>query len=399
MNILDAKPLRDLTLSDLQVLVEAEVREGRDIDYKQRLPGETEAEKKEFLADASSFANASGGHLVYGVRERRDAANDPMAVPESFPGVEAENDDVAIQRLDNILRSGTDPRIPGVEIRAVRTSDGKPIIILRIPRSWTGPHMIAYQEWCRFYSRNSSGKCRLDVAELRGLFLRSESVSRYVREFQAGRLGSLLANETPLPLPECPLAVLHLVPLTAADPAGTFDLRGIATQPRLLPPIRGGGWNDRLNFDGFVTFTGDDQHQPSLAYTQVFRNGSIEAVAGIPSDPKERKIAPWYEGRVASALAQYLRAQALIGVGPPLAVSVSMLRVRGCTMASGPHYSVPLHGGADRDVLAGPFGLIEDMDSDAAQVLRPSFDALWNAFGYPGSINYDNHGNWRPRSG
>ena len=41
--------------------------EGRTLDYKRTLPGSTDEEKREFLADVSSFANAAGGDIVYGI--------------------------------------------------------------------------------------------------------------------------------------------------------------------------------------------------------------------------------------------------------------------------------------------------------------------------------------------
>ena len=258
MNSLDAKLLRDVTMEDLQALVDAEVKEGREIEYKQCLPGETEEEKKKFLASASSFANASGGHLLYGVRERRDEGGNRTGLAESFPGI-LENPDMAIQRIENMLGSGIEPRIPGLEICRVPCGEDKSVIILRIPRSWIAPHMITYKEWCRFYTRNSSGKYRLDVGEIRGSFLRSQSASRYITEFQAERLGRILAGETPLPLPEGPLVAMHLLPLTAVE--GTrFDVRQLSTRPDLLPLLGSGVNGIRVNFDGVVAFDRGGQY-------------------------------------------------------------------------------------------------------------------------------------------
>jgi hypothetical protein len=57
---LDAKRLVDLTEDDILELIANGIEEGRGIDYKQALKIGTDAEKKEFLADVSSFGNASG---------------------------------------------------------------------------------------------------------------------------------------------------------------------------------------------------------------------------------------------------------------------------------------------------------------------------------------------------
>ena len=37
--------------------------------YKQKFPTNSDVDRKEFLADISSFANASGGDLVFGITE------------------------------------------------------------------------------------------------------------------------------------------------------------------------------------------------------------------------------------------------------------------------------------------------------------------------------------------
>ena len=59
------RPLESIEAADLQALIENEVAESRTIEYKQSLPGNSRDDRKEFLADVSSFANASGGHLIY----------------------------------------------------------------------------------------------------------------------------------------------------------------------------------------------------------------------------------------------------------------------------------------------------------------------------------------------
>ncbi|MBI4830971.1 MAG: ATP-binding protein [Candidatus Lindowbacteria bacterium] len=62
------RDLGSLQEYDLQELVQNKVPEGKNIEYKRMLPANSDDNKKEFLADVSSFANASGGHLLYGIR-------------------------------------------------------------------------------------------------------------------------------------------------------------------------------------------------------------------------------------------------------------------------------------------------------------------------------------------
>jgi predicted HTH transcriptional regulator len=76
------KSLAAITEVDLRDLLTNKVREGKEIDYKQSLPGNADSDRKEFLADVSSSANTNGGHLIYGMKQAG-------GVSCSWDGVEA----------------------------------------------------------------------------------------------------------------------------------------------------------------------------------------------------------------------------------------------------------------------------------------------------------------------
>jgi len=63
------KPIEAITTADIQSLIDNQVAENRSMEYKEALPGNSDDEKKEFLADLSSFANAGGGDIIYGLVE------------------------------------------------------------------------------------------------------------------------------------------------------------------------------------------------------------------------------------------------------------------------------------------------------------------------------------------
>ena len=67
--MINKKPLESVEESDLQNLRKNQVAESKILDYKETLPGNSDTDKKEFLFDVSSFANAAGGDLVYGIKE------------------------------------------------------------------------------------------------------------------------------------------------------------------------------------------------------------------------------------------------------------------------------------------------------------------------------------------
>ena len=51
----------------------------------------------------------------------------------------------------------------------------------------------------------------------------------------------------------------------------------------------------------------------------------------------------------------------------------------------------------DRDTVILPDAVIESLDVNVSQALKPIFDAVWNACGFPCSFNYDKDGQWNPK--
>jgi hypothetical protein len=201
------KPPNQVTEANLQALIDNRVQEGKTIDYKVCLPGLTDADKKEFLADASSFANTSGGDLIYGMAEEKGE-------PTEIVGVNSENLDLEKQRLDNLLATGIEPRIR-YDMAVVECTQSRKVLILRVERSWVGPHRVTFKGDHKFYGRNSSGKYPLDVEELRTAFTLSASVADRMRAFRVDRIIALSNNETPVPMEGRPKVVLHCMPWDA----------------------------------------------------------------------------------------------------------------------------------------------------------------------------------------
>ena len=122
------KHLDKIDLNDLEQLRSNAVLEGKTIEYKKLLPANSDADRKEFLADISSFANASGGDLIFGISEENGS-------PKSIDGVEIENVDEEIRKYENIIRDGIEPRII-FATRAVNVSGKNNAFIFRISKSW-----------------------------------------------------------------------------------------------------------------------------------------------------------------------------------------------------------------------------------------------------------------------
>ena len=70
---LRGKHISEIEEEDIVSLIENKVEESLTIEYKQKLPDlKNDKEKIKFLSLISSFANKSGGIIIYGMEEVKD---------------------------------------------------------------------------------------------------------------------------------------------------------------------------------------------------------------------------------------------------------------------------------------------------------------------------------------
>lgn len=382
------KPIDGLAYSDVAAMVEAGLREGRTLDFKQALVGDAGDDKREFLADVSALANTAGGDIVFGITEAQGEAT-------GSPGIELADPDAEVLRLEAVLRSGLEPRLPRVELRWLPGPDGKGLLILRTPRSYLGPHRVTFRNHGHFYGRTNAGKTSLDVTELRAAFLAAEGVHDRIRRFRNERLGIIEAGEGPVGLRDSAKAVLHVVPLEAF--AAERDV-GIDRNHDLIFPFGfvGSGFNTRHTLEGFATFSGQE-HDPTgtYGYAMLFRSGIIEGAATVGHKGDDGWFIPAssVEWAALQALHGYREKLKKKGVELPLYVFLSLIGVRGHNLAiSGRPFDIKRP--ARTDALLLPEAVITDLQQTDEEVLRPVFDRLWNAFGYERSFSFDATGKY-----
>ena len=228
-------------------------------------------------------------------------------------------------------------------------------------------------------------------------------IPEFLSEMQNPPLASIskiFTNETPVPLYDNPKTVLHLIPIISFNPAQTYDIGKIASQPGSIPPIRSVGEYSRYNLDGFLTYS-QDQEGKSRSYVQLFRNGIIEAVEGFLLRPRgERPTIPSiaYEQELIKSLTNYLAALKTLEVEPPIFMFLTLLGVKGYSMGIDTwRYAIEEIHTIDRDILQLPEVTIESYDVNAEKVIKPCFDSIWNACGFKRSFNYTDEGEWAPR--
>jgi len=397
---LDHKPLDQLTEADLLNLVANAVAEGTTLDYKAELPTNQDESKKEFLRDATSFANTAGGHLVFGMTE-------DGGIPTGVPGIALENVEEKKLWLENILRDGIDPRLPQWSIQEVPVTGGRFAIVIRFARSWQRPHMVTFRNDSRFFARHSTGKYQLDVAQIRSSVLSSPSATDRIRDFRRQRTSALTsAVAGDFHQSSLPKIILHLIPLDAVyEETVQLDISHVMDDSRLRPIYASHPWPMRWNIDGLYT-TETRGAGWDYGSVQLFRTGIIEAVDAdllamgevVSPDDAHDGILGWpFERTIIDATKRYTEVQKDIGVLLPVVVLVTLIRVMGMWIVTGDRHDNREPPRIDRDTIVLPDVMVQSWDDEIPRLLRPLFDGFWQAGGRAGSPNYDADGNWLDR--
>lgn len=181
MSVFD-KPLDAVAFADIEALKSAGVQESQYLDYKRDVYG---GDTKELLKDITSFANAYGGEIIVGVEEDGDGR------PQSIPGVSDYKSEYT--RYEQSAMTGIDPRIPGLKVYAVPSTDpAKGAIVISVPRSSRAPHMVTVSGEDRFWRRHGRHKNRMTTADIgESFWLGREYLKQSMEYLEAAKAAAL----------------------------------------------------------------------------------------------------------------------------------------------------------------------------------------------------------------
>ena len=394
------KDIYSVDENDLQSLIDNEVGEKKAIEYKSQLKLEKRDEKKEFLADVSSFANTSGGDLILGISEDRDTGK-----PAELNGIELTNPDNTISTIENLIRDGIKPRIMGLTVNPISLKNGNTAIIIRVPNSWNSPHRVVLGHHDKFYARSSNGKYPMDIDELRNAFILSSTIDEKMNEFIEDRIYRVYSNKAPVPLDPGGKVIFHLVPISSFKLHKIYDIKSKELVIKsCLRPLSFHGYNYQYTLDGYMTLS--DQN----SYSLFFRNGIIEAVDGrtlnVPSGGKVNKIIPTttLESVIIEAFNRFLPIYREMNIDTPVFIFVSLVGIQNFVLGVSTQVDFQAMYGRkvsyNGDTLRLISGKIDQLvldESEIGHVFKPIFDSLWNAYGYPESSNFTPEGKWAAR--
>jgi hypothetical protein len=381
------KPLAQVSLDDLKALV-GRVRESKTLELKASLPPKDKGALK-VLAGVSALANTSGGDFIIGVSETDGVA-------KAVEGIEPDGGvDTYKRTLQQVQSDQQEPHLPALDIHEVECSPGRWVFIIRVARSWIGPHRVTSNN--HFYLRTSTSTVPMDIGDLRTAFsLRETGVDR-IEAFRRDRLLQLSAGRTPVRLTDGPITVLHLAPLPAFVNRDVLDIvTAVAKGSHMPVPLEGRGRDAFANLLGICNSPGDDGGG-ATGYGQLFRSGAYEGtnVAHV-LDETPYIASVGFANMIVGSIRNYLALQDHYGFAFPTFAMLSFCNAAGLKMtlptefSSGFYPSQPLV----YDVIALPEIIIDRAQIDVPTAVRPLLNYAWNAFGQPQCTVYDGQGRW-----
>lgn len=255
----------DIDSGDVQNLIANQVSEGRTLEYKRDLPSDSNDARREFLADVTSFANAQGGDIIYGLAEANGAA-------AHIRGLEVENPDQTLLGLEERIIAGAEPRMPGVRLKWVTTGTQR-LLVIRIPSSPIAPHRVVVAKSGKFFGRKSNGKYEMDTQELREAFTATEALPTRLRALHLEAVDMAVRDELPAWLGEGPKAIVSVIPMNFFRERLDLEI----TPEIALAPFKPGGHLEAIEMmEGVVLHTDGGSPSRMRSYAITYRSGRTE---------------------------------------------------------------------------------------------------------------------------
>ena len=121
------KPLSEVTIQDVKLFCDKQVREGINLDYKRDLTS------KSLLKTMAAFANTRGGFIIVGVDDEEDKPKLPV---EGIEWKESLPLSVTSMIVDNMY-----PYL-SVDVYVCEPENGKTFVLIYVPESHEAPHWL-----------------------------------------------------------------------------------------------------------------------------------------------------------------------------------------------------------------------------------------------------------------
>lgn len=229
-----------------------------------------------------------------------------------------------------------------------------------------------------------------------------EMLFHRMEAFHRQRVEAVTGEDSPLSVRGGGILVLHLIPRSCAQGRARFDGAKLKEHGGGVPPLGGRGGYSRFNVDGLLNYDGNESIR---AYSQLFRDGSLEAAmpeASYPLDRQQKNSVHCLrdsicEQAVFNTVAGYLKFCKAIGLDVPIQMFTALVGCKGVRICTDTSFRDLSDHGIDRSPAFFPEVEIGSLDEAPVKLLRPWCDTLWQACGMERSFSFDSDGNWRER--
>ena len=369
--------MKNIKKSDLQALIDNQVFENRELEYKDysfvggKLP---DKQKDKFMKEIAAFANTNGGTIILGMQEDENR----LPTKLSGAGMGLGDFDGWLSSFKQMVLSRIRPHLHGIECVPVELEDNNIAIVISIPKSYARPHSYWDGNKDEFFMRHVNGIMYMDIDDLRKEFLYTNGLQDKIREFRRERISLILTNECVGDLGNLAKLVIHIIPEWSFELGNIVDLKQLYMNSS-VHPLSGSSWNYRYNADGYCIFGASRLLHYIPTYTQFFHNGIIEAteVRSI-SGYREKEVYDWsaLQGQLMRVITDYGSHLEMLSVPKPWHISATLLNANGYVTSTGWDMSAPI----DRDIVNSLEGICTE-DSPMQDALKVVFNSLSNAFG------------------
>lgn len=168
------KEFKYLSKSDIEDLINEKYPEDLHVEYKGKLPCNKgndpwykdqkkigDKARNEILEEVIAFANSDGGFLIIGIEETKNKP--PRADRVNYlPEVNA-----LAERIKYQIRDCVEPKIPNYSVRGIECDGKGGFLIVRVERSYLGPHRSLPSKEC--YVRRNDSNDKMTMREIKDL--------------------------------------------------------------------------------------------------------------------------------------------------------------------------------------------------------------------------------------
>lgn len=214
---INGKPIIDCNINDLIAIIDNPAyAEDEHLDYKKTFAidavdkSQKQHEIEEFRNDVCSFANSSGGYLIFGIDEKK-------GIPFELVGItiKGDNRDTFERNIKNYLQSIL-PQVPHFQLHFLQLPNNRYIIIMLIHNDYFAPYIhLSEQKNYKIYKRVGNSKSCVGYQELKRMFTQSMTLEKEIERYRKERIDLFYDKEAAYHKER--FMLLHLIPETFLD--------------------------------------------------------------------------------------------------------------------------------------------------------------------------------------